>query len=120
MELRNYEIAKDLFKDDWPIHTKTNDSAPTYFSEDAKVQGSAIANGCIIEGEVINSVIGRNVKIKKGTVIRNSIILPEAYIGNDVCLDTVVVDKHAVVNKVKELKGDNVRKPVYVKRRDNV
>lgn len=120
MELKNYEIAKELFKDDWPIHTKTNDSAPTYFSEDAKVQGSVIANGCVIEGEVINSVIGRNVKIKKGSVVKNSIILPEAYIGNDVNLDTAIVDKHAVVNKVKELKGDNPKLPVYVKRRDNI
>ena len=120
MEIRNYEIAKELFKEDWPIYTKTNDSAPTYFSEDAKVQGSVIANGCIIEGEVINSVVGRNVKIKKGSVVKNSIILPEAYIGNDVKLDTAVVDKHAVVNKVKELKGDNVKIPVYVKRRDNI
>ncbi|MEG0359158.1 MAG: glucose-1-phosphate adenylyltransferase subunit GlgD [Anaerorhabdus sp.] len=119
MELRCPDLASELFVDYWPIHTMTNDSPPTRYSIDATVKGSIVSNGCLIEGRVENCVIGRNATIKKGAVIKNCIILPGAFIGEGAKLDTVIVDKSAIVHHVKKLVG-TPEAPIYVKRRDRI
>ena len=119
MQLRNEKELAKLMDDDWPIYTMTNDSCPTLYKKGAKVSGSLIANGCQIEGTVINSVIGRNVIIKDGVVIKDSIVLPDTFIDKNVKLDCAVVDRKAIVTHIKDLTGtkDN---PIYVKRGDRI
>ena len=119
MELTDYNIAKELFRDEWPIHTRTSDSCPAQYTPTARVNCSIVANGCFIEGTVVGSVIGRGVVIKKGALVENSIVLEGSVIGEDVHLKNVVVDKSAVVSKVKELVSDD-SKILYVKRQDRV
>lgn len=119
MELRDRGTAKGLFKPGWPVYTQTNDSAPTIYAKTSDTKGSVIANGCVIEGKVTDSVISRNVTIREGAVVKDSIILPGAYIGERAKLDHVVVDKYAIIHHVKELKGTE-EEPVYVKRRDRI
>ncbi len=119
MELLHPEERKKLFKEDWPVYTKTNDSAPTHYFEKGSAVGSLVSNGCCIEGEVINSVVGRGCYIKKGAVVSNCVILPGTVIGEDVKLDYVVVDKKVVIEKVKEVAG-SVNEPAYVKRYDKI
>lgn len=119
MELKDRQNASQLFKKDWPVYTKTNDSSPTMFAVGSNVTGSMIANGCEIYGEVHNSIISRNVTICKGAVVKDSIVLPGAYIGERAKLDHVVVDKYAIIHHVKELRGTD-EDLVYVKRRDRI
>ena len=119
MQLRDRGVASGLFKAGWPIYTQTNDSSPTMYVEGSKVTGSVVANGCVIEGTVTDSIIGRNVTIRKGAVVKNCIVLPHAYIRERAKLDHVVVDKYAIIHHVKELKGTD-EEPVYVKRKDRI
>jgi len=84
MALLNYKSAQELFHDNWPIYTRTNDSCPTQYFNTADVKNSVISNGCQIEGTVENSVIGRGCVIKKGAVVRNSVVLAEATVGEGV------------------------------------
>lgn len=119
MDLSCFKHAKNLFKNDWPIYTATNDSCPTRHDSNALVTSSVVANGCQIEGTIKNCIIGRNVIVKKGAIVENSIILPGAFIGENAKLNCCVVDRYAIVNHVKKLNGspDN---PIYVKRRDRI
>ena len=119
MHIRKENEVKALITDEWPIHTMTSDTCPTLYTDNANVKGSIIGNGCLIEGEVINSVIGRNVVIKKGSVIKDSIILPDALINKDVHLDKCVVDRYAIVTHAKDLHGED-NNPLYVARRDRI
>lgn len=119
MELRNMNIASSIFKKDWPIYTQTSDSCPTRYVNAASVKGSLVANGCVVEGTVEGSILSRNVIIHKGAVIRDSIILPGAEIGENVVLNHVVVDKYATVSRIRELEG-TFEEPIYVKRRDHI
>ncbi|MDO5108820.1 MAG: glucose-1-phosphate adenylyltransferase subunit GlgD [Erysipelotrichaceae bacterium] len=119
MALRDRTTAAGLFKPGWPIYTQTNDSSPTKYEAGSKVTGSVVANGSVIEGTAENCIISRGVTIRKGAVIKNSIILPGAYIGEKVKLDHVVVDKYAIIHHVKELVGTDDA-PIYVKRRDRI
>lgn len=119
MELIDHKKALQLFKPGWPIYTQTNDSCPTIFSEGSKVSNCLVANGATIGGTVEGSIISRGVTVRKGAVVKNSILLPGAYIGENAKLDHVVVDKYAIVHHIKKLEGTDSA-PVYVRRRDRI
>ena len=119
LALRDASVLKTLISSSWPIYTMTNDTCPTLYKEGGKASGSIIGNGCEIEGTVIDSVIGRNVVIKKGAVVRNSVILPNTLINKDVKIENAVIDRYAIVTHIKELKGSE-DEPIYVKRRDRI
>ncbi|WP_035768176.1 glucose-1-phosphate adenylyltransferase subunit GlgD [Butyrivibrio sp. NC2002] len=117
MELLDFDVAEDFFKDDWPFYTKTTDACPTQYFHGAKVSNSMICNGCLIEGNVENSIIGRNVHVGKGAVIKNSIILAYSDIADGVYIENAVIDKWADIRNVKKIVSDSVT-PAYVKRND--
>ncbi|WP_079510184.1 sugar phosphate nucleotidyltransferase [Mesobacillus jeotgali] len=95
MDLLKPEVWQELFPKERPILTKVKDEPPTRYDVDASVRNSMVANGGMIEGSVENSIIGRGVKIGKGTVIRNSIIMQKTQIKQNCILDSVIVDKDA-------------------------
>ena len=119
MHIRKENEVKALITEEWPIHTMSHDACPSLYTKDAEVSGSIIGNGCQIEGTVINSVIGRNVVIKKGAVVKDSIILPNALVNRNVHMSKCVVDRFAIVTHAKELQGED-NAPLYVARRDRI
>lgn len=119
MEIIDPEVTKELMEDGGRILTKVKDETPTKYNDEASVKESIVADGCIIEGEVYNSVLSRGVKIGKGSVVRNSIIMQDTYIGENVNLDYVILDKNVIVNDNKVLKGE-LSHPVIVGKREEV
>ena len=119
LSLIDMKNAVTLFDKSWPIYTRTNDSCPTKYYEGASVKKSVISNGCLIEGTVENSVIGRGCVIKKGAVVKDSVILPGVVIGADARIEAQVVDKSARIVHAKELIADP-EKPGYVRRNDTL
>lgn len=119
MHIRKENEVKALITEEWPIHTMSHDACPTLYTESASVSDSIIGNGCLIEGTVINSVIGRSVIIKKGAVVKDTIILPNALINKNVHVEKAVIDRFAIVTHAKDLKGKE-NAPIYVARRDRI
>lgn len=111
----NIDIANELFYSDRKIYTKEKNNQPTLYTETSNVKNSFIATGCVIEGDVKDSIIFRKVHIKKGTVIRNSIIMQNSIIEEDVKLDNVILDKNVYISNKKELKGD-IKLPIVVEK----
>ena len=119
LEIHTQKILHEMINNEWPIYTMTNDSCPTVYREEGTAVNSIVGNGCIIEGEVISSIIGRGVVIKKGAVIKNSVIFPASTIDKDVRIENAIVDRYALVSHIKEIKGSE-DKPAYVRRRDRI
>ncbi len=95
------------------IYTMIKDSAPTKYGANAIVENSLISDGCLIEGEVYNSVIFRGVKVSRGTVIRNSVIMKSVITGENVTLNCIIADKNVVIRDRVCLSGaDN--HPFYI------
>ena len=94
-----------FYRRNQPIFTKVRNSTPTRYSADAKVVGSMIADGCVIEGTVENSIIFRGVKIGKGTVVKNCILMQDTVTGENVRLTSVITDKNVVIRDGRELCG---------------
>lgn len=105
MDLLNTRINNELFFDKGPIYTKTKDEAPTKYTKDSKVVNSIVANGCYVEGIVENSIISRRVKINKGAIIKNCIILQNTVIGPNAKLTNVITDKCSYIAKGENLMG---------------
>ena len=115
MELiNNGDVRNQLFGvKNRPIYTKVRNSAPTYYSPEAKVKNSLIADGCQIFGEVENSIIFRGTKIGKGTVVKNCILFQDTFTGENVKLNCVIADKNVVIRDNKNLSGDETL-PFYL------
>jgi glucose-1-phosphate adenylyltransferase len=107
MNLLNSDVWKQLFLKDQPIITKVKDEPPTRYLKGSLVKNAMIANGCLISGTVENSIISRGVKIGKGAVIKNCIIMQKCHIEEDCYLDSVILDKDVKVEAGTILKGSS-------------
>lgn len=88
-----------------PIYTKVRNSAPTRYAESSVVKNSLVADGCIIDGTVENSIIFRGVKISRGATVKNSILFQDTVIGENVFLNCVITDKNVVIRDGRILSG---------------
>ncbi len=104
MSMLNADIRQKLFKSS-EVYTKTKDSTPTKYGANCVIKNSLIADGCIIEGEVYNSIIFRGVKISRGTVVKNSILMQDSITGENVSLNAIITDKDVVIRDGRQLSG---------------
>ncbi len=116
MELIDPDISTKLFTSDWPIYTKVKDETPAKYNEEANVKSSVIADGCIIEGEVYNSVLSRGVIVRRGAVVKDSIIMQGTVIEENAYIEKAILDKDVLVKAGKSLKGE-AKYPVIVAKR---
>ena len=117
MELIKNEKARNslLFKKEFPIFTRVHNSAPTVHKGNAVIKNSLIADECVIEGTVINSIIFRGVHIGRGSVIRDSILFHGTYVEENAEMRCIVTDKDVHVNSSVKLFG-NENMPFYVRK----
>ena len=104
-----------LMRKDAPIFTRVHNSAPVVYKSGATVKNSLIADECIIEGTVINSIVFRGVKIEKGAVVKNSILFRGTYVERDAELNCIVTDKDVHVTEGVKLSG-NDNMPFYIQK----
>lgn len=103
----------DALFDPSPIYTKIRDDNPTRYIGDSKVKNTMVADGCVIEGEVENCILFRGVKIGKGAVVKNSIIMQDTTVRDNAQIDYVITDKEVIVSEGRSLKGSSSF-PVFV------
>ena len=115
MELLDPAVREDLFYSNSTILTKVKDSVPTKYREGADVHNSIIADGCEINGTVENSVLFRSVRVGKGAVIRNSIIMENGIIMENAHLDYTITDKDCIIQSGRRLSGYESYPMVVVK-----
>ncbi len=101
------------------IHTKIRDDNPTRYIKGAEVENVMVADGCVIEGEVKNSVLFRGVKVAKGAKVENCILMQDTVVEAEAELEYVVTDKEVTITADKELKGSDTY-PVYVAKKQTV
>ena len=115
MELIDIIPEFNLYEEFWKIYTSSEIIAPQYISADAKVDKCIVGDGTEIYGEVHNSVIGPNVVIGKGSVIRDSIIMRNSTIGEGVQMDKAIIAEDVTIGNNVVLgcgeEAPNVLKP---------
>ena len=121
MELVQNEEAREslLWKKESPIFTRVHNSAPVVYKSTASVENSMIADDCVIEGTVINSVIFRGVRVERGAVVKNSVLFSGTYVGKNASLNCIVTDKDVYISDGVVLSGNDTM-PFYVQKRRKV
>ena len=97
----------------FPIYTKLHGGDPTRYLEGAKVQDIMAADGCVIEGNVENSILFRGVKIAKGATVKNCILMQGTVVESGASIEYLVTDKNVTISAGKEMKGTDSF-PVYI------
>jgi len=91
MDLLGEDCELDLFDQDWRIYSVNPNQPPQYISSDAIVKESLINEGCTIEGEIDKSVLFQGVTVGKGSIIKESVIMPDATIGINCLIEKAIV-----------------------------
>jgi len=113
MEMLDPENRNTLFNfEDRQIYTSRRDTLPTKYGKTANVSNSIVADGCQIEGTVINSVLCRNVRILPGAVVKNC-VLHGGVIEKNAELEWIVADRGIIVSENRRLIGSSTY-PVYI------
>ena len=115
MKMLEPKVRKQLFNRERPIYTKTHDSMPAKYAIGSKVNNSLIADGCLIEGRVKNSILFRNAVVKKGAVVENAIIMQNAVVEEGAKVSYAVMDKISKIEENAELIGSR-KKIVLLKK----
>ena len=113
MDMKNREISREVFSLERPIYTKVRDVAPAKYGIDCSVKSSLIGDGCSIDGTVENSVLFRGVKIGKGVVVKDSIVMQDTVIEEKASFINAIADKDVTVTKNRTITG-SPDFPVYV------
>ena len=112
MRLLKEENLNALFSGN-QIYTKIRDDNPTRYINGAKAKNVMVADGCVIEGEVENSVLFRGVKIGKGAKVKNCVLMQDTVIEDNASVEYVITDKNVTISEGKSLTGNDTFQ-VYV------
>jgi len=101
------------------IYTKIRDDNPTRYIAGAVARNIMAADGCLIEGEVENSILFRGVKIGKGAKVRNCVLMQDTVVEDGADVEYVITDKKVTISAGKEMKGTDTY-PVFVAKNKRV
>ena len=96
MDLLDKKNGLDLDDRTWTIYTEDVPTLPQYISSEANVKRAFITQGCIVEGEVRNSVLFTGAKVGPGAKVIDSVLMPGAVVE-----EGAVVTRALVADQIK-------------------
>lgn len=97
MDLIDQESELNIQDQSWRIYSVNHTMPPQYFTQDAVVRESLVVEGCIVRGEVRHSVLSMGVKIGKGTVVTDSIIMSNTVIGDNCVINKALIGENCII-----------------------
>ena len=115
LALTDKNVRHDLFHYNHPVYTKVRDRVPTYYGEDSEIENCIVADGCMLDGKVEESVLFRQVTICEGAEVDKCIIMNDSVVGAGSELKYVILDKNVTVRPGSRLIG-TPSTPIIVRR----
>ena len=103
MDLLNPDNEISLFSNDWKIYTDTAAIPSQYIGPDAHIENSIVTEGCVIHGELVDSVvfpgvyIGKNTRIERSIIMENTAVEDNVIISKSILLENVHVRSHNAI-----------------------
>ena len=119
MALLDKKVRDGIFHGHHTVDTKVRDRVPTYYGEGSEVENCLIADGCMIEGEVEDSVLFRQVTICAGAEVEDCVIMNDTVVGEGAKLKYAILDKDVTVTPGAVLVGTK-KNPIIIKRGETV
>lgn len=106
MDLLNEEPELDLFDNNWRIYSVNPNQPPQYLSEGAEVTESLVNEGCVVYGTILHSVLFQGVTVGQHSFLKNTVVMPDAVIGNNVYIENAIVPSGLVVPDGMVIRSD--------------
>jgi glucose-1-phosphate adenylyltransferase len=113
LALLNPACRRALFDPARPVLTKVRDDMPAVYGLHARAGNCLVADGCVIKGEAVGSVLFRGVEIGEGARVRNCVLMQGTQVGPGAVLESVITDKAVAIGSGKHLMGASSF-PVYL------
>jgi starch synthase len=118
LDMLKFDIGRDVFTEERPIFSKEKTAPPARYMSNARIDNSMVSSGSIVDGTVINSVIGRDCTIRKGAIIKNSFIMAGSYIDEHAHIEYAILDKQTVIKNHTLITG-TLRRP-YITQKEQI
>ena len=99
MDLLGDKPEFDITDTEWRLHSRNPIAPPHFVGENGEIRNSLVSLGCDIDGLVENSVLGNSVVVKKGAVVKDSVIFGKVEIDENAVVENAIIDEEAVVEK---------------------
>ena len=99
MDLLGDAPAFSLLDEAWRIYSRHSAQPPQYIAKGAVVENTSVTAGCQIYGTVKNSVLGANVKVGKGAIVEDSVIMNDVIIEDGAAVRYAILDEKVTVGK---------------------
>lgn len=106
MDLIKYRETLDLQDPKWRIYTNTMAMPPQYVGKEANIKTSLVADGCIVLGDVDNSVLSHGVEVGENSKIKDSVIMPNVKIGKNVVIEKAMIGEGAIIEDYTIITND--------------
>lgn len=110
LQPENYDA---LFSPERPVYTKVYEDMPAVYGLGSSVKNSLIADGCVIDGTVENSILFRDCRVEKDAEIKNCVLMPHTFVAEAAKLGYCITDKAVAVRGGKIISGADTY-PVYI------
>ena len=106
MEFLDPHHELDIRDSSWRINSKMHNTTPQQIKSEAVVTNSMITDGCFVAGTVDHSILSNNVRIGKGSVVKDSVIMPGTVIGENCYIEKAIVGENAYIYDGAEVIGE--------------
>ena len=111
--------VRDYFFHDYPnVYSKIEDLPPAKFNPGSKIKNSLVSSGCIVNGEVQDSILFKKVYVGNNCVIKNSIILNDVYIGDNTVIENCIVESRDTIRANASYIGEDGKIQIVVEKSD--
>ncbi|MEH7334676.1 glucose-1-phosphate adenylyltransferase [Neobacillus drentensis] len=114
MDLLKEDTDFDLYDRNWRIYSVNPNQPPQYIAPTAQIEESLINEGCIVEGTIKHSVLFQGVTVKEGSMIKDSVIMPDARVGKNVVIERAIVAPGMVVEDNAIIRPSNNKDAVIL------
>ena len=118
MDLRDPDIAAQLFKPERTIKTKSHDTSPAKYESGCVVENSLVSSSCKIAGEVRGSILGRHCVIEPGAVVTDSVLMQGTTVKSGAKVANAIIDRNNTIDTGMVLCGTPERILYYAKSDD--
>jgi len=105
LDMLRFDIGRTIFKVDSQIYSKEKTAPPAKYLSNANIKNSMVSSGSVIDGTLENSVLGRDVIVKKGATIKNSYIMSNCVIEENASINFSILDKQTIVKENTIIEG---------------
>ncbi len=113
MDLLDPGVRREIFNPSRPVYTPVRDEVPCRYGVRASVKNSLLADGCVVEGTVEDSILFRGVRVLEGAVVRGCVVMQGAVVGRGASVSYGILDKDVYVQEGRTMAG-YATYPLYI------